>query len=149
MSIELKLDSLVSKHNELENILSNSHELEHNEYARLSREFVELKEIVEVINSYRKKKVELSDLEIMASDQEIDLDIKKLANDELKNTKSMLKELEKDIQLLLLPKDEADEKTEIHHHRRRHVVIEDLLRKHHLRFNTRLHQHQPRGIKHS
>ena len=92
MSIELKLDSLVSKHNELENILSNSHELEHNEYARLSREFVELKEIVEVINSYRKKKVELSDLEIMASDQEIDLDIKKLANDELKNTKSILKD---------------------------------------------------------
>ena len=113
MSIELKLDSLVSKHNELENILSNSHELEHNEYARLSREFVELKEIVEVINTYRKKKVELSDLEIMASDQEIDLDIKKLANDELKNTKSMLKELEKDIQLLLLPKDEADEKNAI------------------------------------
>ena len=62
---------------------------------------------------YRKKKVELSDLEIMASDQEIDLDIKKLANDELKNTKSMLKELEKDIQLLLLPKDEADEKNAI------------------------------------
>ena len=113
MSIELKLDSLVSKHNELENILSNSHELEHSEYARLSKEFVELKEIVEVINSYRKKKVELSDLEIMASDQEIDLDIKKLANDELKNTKSILKELEKDIRLLLLPKDEADEKNAI------------------------------------
>ena len=113
MSIELKLDSLVSKHNELENILSNANELEHNEYARLSREFVELKEIVEVINSYRKKKVELSDLEIMASDQEIDLDIKKLANDELKNTKSILKELEKDIRLLLLPKDEADEKNAI------------------------------------
>ena len=113
MSIELKLDSLVSKHNELENILSKSHELEHNEYARLSREFVELKEIVEAINSYRKKKVELSDLEIMASDQEIDLDIKKLANDEIKNAKSTLKELEKSIQLLLLPKDEADEKNAI------------------------------------
>ena len=57
--------------------------------------------------------MELSDLEIMASDQEIDLDIKKLANDELKNTKSILKELEKDIRLLLLPKDEADEKNAI------------------------------------
>ena len=57
--------------------------------------------------------MELSDLEIMASDQEIDLDIKKLANDELKNTKSILKELEKDIRLLLLPNDEADEKNAI------------------------------------
>ena len=39
--------------------------------------------------------------------------LKKLANDELKNTKSILKELEKDIRLLLLPKDEADEKNAI------------------------------------
>ena len=53
MSLEHKLDGLLSKHDELQNLLATQSGMGGQEYARLSKEFTELNEIVRVVKIYR------------------------------------------------------------------------------------------------
>ncbi|SEO68505.1 peptide chain release factor 1 [Salinihabitans flavidus] len=74
------------------------------DFARLGREYAELKPIVEQIAAYRRLLEAREEAEEMLSDP----DMKALAEEELARLRSALPEAEHALQLSLLPKDEAD-----------------------------------------
>ena len=113
MSFNEKLNNVVAKHEELQNILATRTDLEGQEVARLSKELADLTDIVRAVTEYRLTEAELEDLTSLIEDPSSDKDVKDLAEEELRDLRQKLPELEREMQLLLLPKDAADEKNAI------------------------------------
>ena len=113
MSFTEKLDNVVAKHEELQNILSTRTDLEGQEVVRLSKELAGLTDIVRAVEEYRSAEAEREDLTSLIDDPNSDKDLKDFAEEELRDLKQKLPELEREMQLLLLPKDAADEKNAI------------------------------------
>ncbi|MDE1993145.1 MAG: peptide chain release factor 1 [Rhizobiaceae bacterium] len=82
-------------------------------YVKLASEYSELQPVVGKIREYEKAIAELSDLETMLADKGVDREMRDLAEMELPEVKERIEALEKEIQILLLPKDAADEKSAI------------------------------------
>ena len=110
MSFDEKLNNVVAKHEELQNILATRTDLEGQEVARISKELADLTDIVRVVTEYRLTEAELADLTSLIEDPRSDKDVRELAAEELRDLKQKLPEYEREMQLLLLPKDAADEK---------------------------------------
>lgn len=79
------------------------------ELASLSKEYSDLKSVVEQIDSYRQLLSDKAEAEDMLSDPEM----KALADEELQSLNHSLPEAEHQVMLSLLPKDKADEKPAI------------------------------------
>jgi len=109
MSIEDKLDSILKKYDELGNKLSNPSSMDSKQFAAVSKEYSKLNELVEKAREFKKISSSLKDAKEMLSDPEM----KELAEMEIEEAEEKLPELEKEIKILLLPKDEADEKNAI------------------------------------
>ncbi|WP_296039118.1 peptide chain release factor 1 [uncultured Agrobacterium sp.] len=82
-------------------------------YVKLASEYSELQPVVKTIREYEKAQAEASDLEAILSDKTMDRDMRELAEAELPELSERIEALEKDMQILLLPKDAADEKSAI------------------------------------
>ncbi len=82
-------------------------------YVKLASEYSELEPVVKKIREYEKAVSEAADLEALLADKTTDRDMRDLAEMELPEIESRIGELEKDMQVLLLPKDAADEKSAI------------------------------------
>ncbi|MBO9656277.1 peptide chain release factor 1 [Agrobacterium sp. SOY23] len=82
-------------------------------YVKLASEYSELEPVVKKIREYEKAVSEASDLEALLADKSTDKDMRDLAEMELPEIETRIGELEKDMQVLLLPKDAADEKSAI------------------------------------
>lgn len=82
-------------------------------YVKLASEYSELEPVVKKIRDYEKAVSEAADLEALLADKTTDKDMRDLAEMELPDIESRIEELEKDMQVLLLPKDAADEKSAI------------------------------------
>jgi peptide chain release factor 1 len=82
-------------------------------YVKLASEYSELQPVVAKIRDYEKALAELADLEAMLADRSVDRDMRDLAETELPGVKESIASLETDMQILLLPKDAADEKSAI------------------------------------
>ncbi|MDH0115409.1 peptide chain release factor 1 [Agrobacterium pusense] len=82
-------------------------------YVKLASEYSELEPVVKKIREYEKAISEAADLEALLADKTTDKDMRELAETELPEIESRIEELEKDMQVLLLPKDAADEKSAI------------------------------------
>ncbi|CUX69019.1 MULTISPECIES: peptide chain release factor 1 [Agrobacterium] len=82
-------------------------------YVKLASEYSELEPVVKKIREYEKAISEAADLEALLADKTTDKDMRDLAEMELPEVESRIGELEKDMQVLLLPKDAADEKSAI------------------------------------
>ena len=80
---------------------------------KLASEYSELEPVVKKIREYEKAISEAADLEALLADKSTDKDMRELAEMELPEIESRIEELEKDMQVLLLPKDAADEKSAI------------------------------------
>ena len=113
MSLAHKLDSVIAKHDELQTLLATRTDMEGQEYARLSREFAELTEIVRVVANYRATEAELQDLESIIHDTHSDSEVKALAEEEFGILSQKLPSIEQEMQILLLPKDETGGKNAI------------------------------------
>ncbi|MBE0530020.1 MAG: peptide chain release factor 1 [Rhodospirillales bacterium] len=113
MSLEEKLDRVVARHEELGHLLATSGAAGAAEFARLSREYAELKPVVEGVRDLRRAEAELADLEALSEDAGADAEMRALAEAEHQALKERLPELEHRLKLLLLPKDEADSKNAI------------------------------------
>ena len=113
MSLELKLDGLLAKHDELQNLLATHSGMGGQEYARLSKEFTELNEIVRVVKIYRDVESEIRNLSLLLDEDISDSEVKALAEEELRELKQQLPSLKHDVQLQLLPKDSVDKKNAI------------------------------------
>lgn len=82
-------------------------------YVKLASEYSELEPVVKKIRDYEKAISEAADLEALLADKTTDRDMRDLAEMELPEVQTRIGELEKDMQVLLLPKDAADEKSAI------------------------------------
>lgn len=112
MSLETTLDKILERYNflkeEMLRCVGDS-----DAFAKISKEFSDLEEIVTVADKYKKNVKEIANLETMLSDQDVDDEMKELATAELKELRDSIPELEKEIKILLLPKDANDEKNAI------------------------------------
>ncbi|ATU90652.1 peptide chain release factor 1 [Phyllobacterium zundukense] len=82
-------------------------------YVKLASEYSELEPVVTKIRDLTSARDEASDLRSMLNDASTDKDMRELAEAELPEINERIEELEKDIQVLLLPKDVADERNAI------------------------------------
>ena len=82
-------------------------------YVKLASEYSDLQEMAAKIRELRAAEAEQADLETMLADKAIDADMRELAELELPGVEERIEGLQKDIQILLLPKDAADEKSAI------------------------------------
>ena len=107
---EDKLRKVQQRYEELKHLLSQS-DLSTDDLATYSCEYSELTPFVSLIEAWRKALSDYEDLQLMA--READLDMKDLVEDELQDLKRKIPQLEQDIRIALLPKDEADSKNAI------------------------------------
>jgi peptide chain release factor 1 len=82
-------------------------------YVKLASEYSELEPVVKKVREYEKAVSEAADLEALLADKTTDRDMRDLAEMELPEVEDRIGDLEKDMQVLLLPKDAADEKSAI------------------------------------
>ncbi|MBB4350805.1 peptide chain release factor 1 [Aliirhizobium cellulosilyticum] len=82
-------------------------------YVKLASEYSELQPVVAKIRDYEKTIAEIADLRAMLYDKGTDREMRELAEMELPDAEERIEALEKDMQILLLPKDAADEKSAI------------------------------------
>lgn len=113
MKLEEKLDGLIAKHDELQTLLATNSGVGGEEYVRLSKEYTELDEIVKVVNKYRAVEAEIRDLQYILDEDDSDKDVKILAEEELRSLMKQLPILERNVQVLLLPKDRENQKNAI------------------------------------
>ena len=113
MSLEPKLDRVVKRHDELAALLASPDQKDAGAYARNSKEYSDLTPLVEAIQEWKTARRELADLEAMLADPKTEAEMRMLAEDEVVGLKSRVPELERKVKLMLLPKDEADERNAI------------------------------------
>ncbi len=113
MSLEGQLESIIARQEELGDLLSGKRELSNEEIVRFSKEYAELKPLISAIEELWKAESETSSINEIIKDPESDGDIRALAEDELKSNKIKIENLEQRLKILLLPKDEADNKNAI------------------------------------
>ena len=82
-------------------------------YVKMASEYSDLEEMAQKIRALRAAEAEFADLDAMLSDKSTDADMRELAEAELPEIEARIDELRKDIQILLLPKDAADDKSAI------------------------------------
>ena len=110
---EEKLTSLIKRHEELSTILGKPDALSREEFAKSSKEYSELEPVVAKVKELQALQQEIADLSEMLADENAEADMKALAEEDLKAAQPKLKQLDKILSILLLPKDVADEKSAI------------------------------------
>ncbi|MFC5387192.1 peptide chain release factor 1 [Aquamicrobium segne] len=106
-----RMDQVVKRFEMLEALMAAGPEPD--AYVKMASEYSEIQEIVGKVRALRAVEHEQADLEALLSDKAIDADMRDLAEAELPELKERLLTLEHEIQILLLPKDAADEKNAI------------------------------------
>jgi len=107
---EGKLDRVVRRHAELADALADPTR-RGGDFARMSKEYSDLTPLVETIAGLKKARTERTELAALAG--EGDPEMRALAAGELAALDKRLPELEHSVRLMLLPKDEADERNAI------------------------------------
>ena len=111
MDFEQKLTSILARHDELNKQLAET--MDTAEIIKMSKELKSMEDVVRVGGEYLKAKQGLVDAEQMMNDDSLDAEMKQMATDEYYALKEKLPAMEHQIQLLLIPKDEADERNVI------------------------------------
>ena len=113
MSFEENLERVSSRHRELELTLSNSKELSAEQITKISIEFSELTPIAEKINEVRSLEKELDENNSLASENAHDKELLALVQTEIDELIKTISVIRNELERLLLPKDEIDEKNAI------------------------------------
>lgn len=112
MSLNENLDRVLTRYKELEALMSEGG-ASGEEIAKLGKEYSDLGPVVEAVNAYRKAQADAQGMADLLADPATDADMRELAEEEFKELKETLPDLERQVELMLLPKDEADEKNAI------------------------------------
>ncbi len=112
MSFAEKLSNVVNRHDEVQALLSNP-EITSDELVKLNKELSTLSPVVEAINELRRLEQNMSDDKTMMEDGSLDKEMREMAEAEYYELKEKLPDLEKQVKILLLPKEEDDEKNAI------------------------------------
>jgi peptide chain release factor 1 len=112
MSLEATLDKILERHDFLkEQMLVNVGDSE--SFGKLSKEFSDLEDFVQVIAKYKKAQGELVNLASVVDDPDADAEFRELVKSEIEHLSRLLPVYEKEIKLMLIPKDAMDEKNAI------------------------------------
>jgi len=84
-----------------------------NSFVKLSKEHAELAPVVEAAQAYQETSKQLKDTETLINDPSTDSEMRGMAEEERAELKTRFAELERDLQLKLLPKDAADSSSAI------------------------------------
>jgi peptide chain release factor 1 len=103
-----RLDAIVARFTKAEAELSANPERDR--FVQLSREYAELKPVVEAVNAYRKAEADLEEVKALLDDPSTDADMRDVASEEKKALAIRIETLEQELRLALLPKDAADER---------------------------------------
>ncbi len=109
MRFEERLEGILHQYKELESKVSDPGALSQQEFVKASKEYSSRHELIIHVKEYLKAMQEQIDLGEMLQDPEM----KDIAKEELENLERRIPDLKHQIQLALLPKDEADEKNAI------------------------------------
>lgn len=107
------LPKMIDRRAELEALISNPEKAGTPEYIKWSQEYAELGPIVEAISAYQVRKAAYDEAEDILGDPDADPEMKELASEEYHAIKAQLPEEERALQIMLLPKDEADARNAI------------------------------------
>ena len=110
MSLERKLDQLLGRFQEIEALMSTG-TLASDNFSKLSKEYSDLTPLIGRIRDFKSAKAEMKDLEGLMTGT--DKDMREMAEVDFYRLKEQLPQLEREIQLALVPKDEADAKNAI------------------------------------
>ena len=113
MSLEKNLERVVARHHELAAMMSSGEKRSPADYARLSKEYADLKPVVEAVGELRKAKASAADLATLIADPATEPEIRALAEEEFSDLKAEIPALERRVQVMLLPPDEADARNAI------------------------------------
>lgn len=111
MSFIGNLDKILRRYHELTEKLASN--ISSDEFIKTSKEYAELETVALKINQYNKVAADLKNTQELAADASIDDETRRMIDEELVVLKSMIPNLEHEIKIALLPKDEADNKNAI------------------------------------
>jgi peptide chain release factor 1 len=107
-SVIQKLESLVERFEEVQALLGDPGVIgDQEKFRNLSKEYKQLEEVVKQFGAFQSAQQDVeSALEML---QENDPEMKEMAQEELKESKALVEELESSLQILLLPRDPKDD----------------------------------------
>ncbi|WP_448902441.1 peptide chain release factor 1 [Eubacterium sp.] len=105
-----KLDGILERFDEILEMLNDpSVANDQNNFRKLMKEQSDLAPIVEAYKTYKQAKQDVED-SLLILEEENDDDMRELAKEELNEAKAKVEEMEQQLKILLLPKDENDDK---------------------------------------
>src|SRR5215470_10887841 len=107
---EAKLERVLDRFHAIEAQLASG---QMDDFAKLSKEHAQLSPVVNAIRAYNDTRKALADNEGLLADPASDPELKELAQEEAENLRKRFGVLERDVKLLLLPKDAADSSSAI------------------------------------
>ena len=113
MSLDERLDQIVARHRELSDLMSRGVMTDSEDFVRMSKEFAELDPVVACIAELRAAQNEARDLAELIADPGSDDEMKSIAQAEFQELTQRVPEIEKNLQIMLLPRDAADDKNAI------------------------------------
>lgn len=112
MNLAEKLANVVNRYDEINSLLS-SPNVSADNLVRMNKEMAELSPVVEAIKNYNHLEQNFNEAKAMMDDTSLDKDMREMAETEYYELKEQLPSMEKAIKILLLPKNEEDEKNAI------------------------------------
>nr|WP_298890501.1 peptide chain release factor 1 [uncultured Acinetobacter sp.] len=104
-SLRLRLDQLVDRYEELNALLADVEVIsDNNKFRKLSREHSELQEITAVWQQYTQAEADIVTAEEMLAEP----DFEEMAQEEIKENKALIGDLESQLNILMIPKDPND-----------------------------------------
>mgnify|MGYP001468948623 CR=1 FL=1 len=113
MNLSATLDRVLTRYQDLGRALAEGPGRDARQFGQLSKEYSEMGPVVQAIEALKKAQKEFDDLEAIVADKSADKEMRELAEAELHELKAKLPALERQVQVMLLPKDEADAKNAI------------------------------------
>jgi peptide chain release factor 1 len=112
VSLEENLRRVQDRHEELSALLSSGN-VDPQKFQNMSKEYAELNPVVEAIEALQSARDDLIGAAEMLAESKNDPDMREMAEAEIVELKKQLPQLEQNVQIMLLPKDEADERSAI------------------------------------
>ncbi|MEQ8601805.1 MAG: peptide chain release factor 1 [Marivibrio sp.] len=106
------LDRVLARHQELSDTMARG-DMAPDAFRKASKEYADLSPLVEKAEAFKAAQAERRDLQALVDDPTSEREMRELARDELAALDERLPTIEHELKLLLLPKDEADDRNAI------------------------------------
>ncbi len=112
MSLDAALNQILERYDQVQAGMADA-DIRPEEYVKLAKEYAELNPVVEAIRALHSAREEAADLAELIADKDTDDEMRAMANEEFVELRGKVPELEHQIKVLLLPRDEADDRSAI------------------------------------